>query len=157
MTDPQLPVETPTEPQVQGISLLTPALATNPALLFVTTYWKAILFAVLFLFAGYEWLRIDSLKSQLDVAKTTLQTAKDELKNCRGEVDHLSEKVSDAATASKKLQDQLDALKPALDKIGKNTAATANKIMNQPSPKTCEEIKSYIIENQTDFGWKPKP
>lgn len=156
MTDPQIPVEAP-EPQVQGFSLLTPALASNPALLFLTTYWKAISFGVLLLFSGYEWMRIDSLKNQVVVAEGKTQTAVDELKNCRGEVTDLSQKVTDLSTSSKQLQDQLNGLKPLLDKIGKTTDATAKKILTQPTPKTCEEIKSYIIDNQTDFGWKPKP
>lgn len=157
MTDPQIPLSTPTiVPEIQGINILTPVLA-NPALLFLTTYWKIIVFALVLLFSGYEWLRIDSLKNQVKVAEIATQTVKDELKNCRTEVTTLSGKVADAAANSKKLQDQLDGLKPLLDNIRKTTDATAHKILNQPSPKTCEEIQHYIIDNQDDFGWKPKP
>lgn len=159
MTDPQIPVSTPTvpepTPQMQGINILTPALSANPAVLFVMTYWKAIIFSLLFLFAGYEWLRIDSLKNQLIVAEAKTKTAEDELKNCRGEVKHLSDKVNSAAAESKRFQDLLKSLQPQLDRIGRNTANAAKRIMDEKSPQTCEEINSYIIENQIDFTWKP--
>lgn len=154
MTDPTLPTPAQ-EPQVQGINLLTPFVASNPVLMFITTYWKAILLALLLLFAGYEWLRIDSLKNQVIIAEAATKAATDELETCRTKVTDLSQKVSDAAATSQKLQNQLDGLKPILDKISKNTSATAKKIMDQPAPKTCEEVQSYIIENQIDFGWKP--
>jgi len=136
-------------------ALKLPSLANlNPALAFITHYWKAIVFALLLLLMGYQYLRIDSLKQSVIAEQQKVIAAEQRLVTCNQKVTEQSDRIKELSTISKDLNDQVAALKPLLERIGRDTGRTVDKIMNEKTPQTCEEIRDYIISNQADYGWK---
>lgn len=148
------------EPMPHGISLWSPSLSPlsvvtgHPAVIFIRTYWKLILFLLMSAALVYQHLRMQTLEQEVLTAQQEVKTAEERLVTCDDKVTQLSNRITELSVTSAVLQKQLDGLGPTIDRIRRNTDRTVAEILNNPAPVSCQEINDYILNNQRRYNWR---
>lgn len=148
--------------QKQGLVPAIPIVATNPFLLFITTYWKQIIFICVFLFIGYQYLRINHLQLEKQVLEGEIILLNEryaglnaQFAQCQQNYDLLNNAILNLSKRTAELQTSVNELSPAISRIRANTNDIVADILGKPDPQTCEDSLEFLRDNIT-VPWRPQ-
>lgn len=145
---------TDNELEKQGFVPAIPIVATNPFLLFVTTYWKQIIFIAILMFMGYQHITINRLDLEKKVLQSEIATLNErhsglntQFKQCQANYDLLNNAILNLSKRTAELQTSVNELAPVITRIRVDTNNIVADILGKPDPQTCEESMDFLRDN----------
>lgn len=137
-----------------GLVPAIPLIATNPFLLFITTYWKQLIIVALLGFMVYQHITINrlELEKQLLSSEIKLQTEKNsglntQLLQCQQNYDLLNNAILNLAKRTAEIQTSVNELTPVIGRIRNDTNNIVADILGKPDPQTCEDSMQFLRDN----------
>lgn len=137
----------------QGLVAIT-GIATNPFLLFVTTYWKQIIILLFLGFTVYQYFRIDYLQIEKQVLEGEIKLLNErhaglstQFAQCQQNYDLLNNAILNLSKRTAELQTSVNELSPVINQIRSDTDDIVADILGKPDPQTCEESLDFLRDN----------
>lgn len=119
---------------------------------FIKQFWRELIIAILLGTIYFQHSSIQTYKTTIITLKEDIAVAKNQVKECRTQIDVQNESIRVAAEDSKKNVKAMDDLAKSLDTLQKDQKLVISKLRNQPAPKTCEEIQGYLKKAAEDLS-----